>query len=543
MEDTAGFPALTRRALLAGGGAVGLGVLLSACFPASPAPTASPTPSPDGQDDAAEPLTFTDEMLTTFDTAVAEAFATFGLVGASIALFQGDQIIYNKGFGVQDLVSGKPVTDRTRFRIGSNTKSMTSLLIAKYVDDGLTTWDTKVAELWPDFAGPSPDLTQSLTLHQLLGMGSGIAEPETIEFFAGAGTVDALQMLRTIPYLEVIAKDGEQYYYNNTLVAAAPYLVMLADGTDPADLEERYATDLASLVFEPIGMADAVVAADPRPYGPDYSTGYQRDLAQEVVRVPFVSIGGYGPAGSVQASSTDMARYLITQNHRGLTPDGGTVASEENVLRTHQPGVLVPPDSQYGLPSALLADTERTNYAAGWFVEEFKNGERLLWHAGGIDGFGSLMGFMPARRVGFVALTNYEPSIGGLFNFSVQASFLDVLFGINEEIAELLATIPPTSLDQQTTALASTRPVNAATVAEYLGLYSDGFSLTLAGDELELRHDIRRFRGRASASGDYLIVNGPSAIFERTLVLATDQNGTRTMTIDGFRPVTWLSGD
>ena len=96
-------------------------------------------------------------------------------------------------------------------------------------------------------------------------MGSGIGEPETIEFFAAGGGVSAEELLQTIEHLEVVAEDGAQYFYNNTLVAAAPYLVMLKDGTDPADLEERYAIDLASLVFHPIGMADAVVAADPRP--------------------------------------------------------------------------------------------------------------------------------------------------------------------------------------------------------------------------------------------------------------------------------------
>lgn len=543
MTDVESGWTLSRRSLLAGGGAMGLGVLLAACFPSASAPTTTTSPSSTPADGAPEPIELTEDMLAAFDSAVGEAFAAFGLVGASIALFQGEEIVYNRGFGVRDVESSEPVTPNTRFRIGSNTKSMTSLLIAKYVDEGLTTWDTKILDLWPAFVGPSPELTESLTLHQLLGMGSGIAEPETIEFFAAGGGVGALQLLQTVPYLEVIAADGEQYYYNNTLVAAAPYLVMLADGTAPDALGERYAADLASLVFEPIGMDDAVVAADPRPFGPDYATGFQRDLEQNPVRVPFVSIGGYGPAGSVQASSTDMARYLITQSRSGRAPDGTTVASEENVRRTHQPGVIVPPDSQNGLPSALLGDTKQTNYDLGWFDEEFNNGQRMLWHAGGIDGFGSLMGFLPAHGIGFVALTNYEPSIGGLFNFSVQASFLDMLFGINEEVVDLLATLPPTNLEQQTAALAGTVTVDPAAVAPYLGLYSSGFSLAIAEDELELRHDIRRLRARATEPDRFLIVNGPSAVFERTMTLNTDENGTRTMTIDGFEPVTWLSGD
>jgi CubicO group peptidase (beta-lactamase class C family) len=531
-------PALTRRAVLVGGGGIALSGLLAACVPTRTSPTATPNAS----DGKVQQIMFTDSMLASFDGAVSQAFTTFGLVGASVALFQGRKIVYNKAFGVRDVDSGLAATTETKFRIGSNTKSMTSLLIAKYVDQGLTTWDTKVIDLWPKFTAPTAALTRSLTLHQLLGMGSGIAEPETIEFFAADGETDAHALLETIPSLEVIARDNEKYYYNNTLVAAAPYLVMLKDGTAPAQLAQRYADDVASLVFDPIGMEDSVVAADPRPFGPDYATGYQRDLAQNLVPVPFVSIGGYAPAGSVLSSSTDMARYLITQFQLGTSPDGKKVASAASVGRTHEPGVIVPPDSQNGLPSVLLGDTKQTNYDLGWFDEEFNDGQRMLWHAGGIDGFGSLMGFLPEHGVGFVSLTNFEPSVGGLFNFSIQSSFLNEIFGLNAKLPALLATVPATNAEKQRQALAGTKPVDAATVAPYLGLYSEGFLLALSGEDLELTHDVRTVHMRAVDAGGYLIIDGPSILFNKSVTLADDGKAGRTMTIDGFEPVEWLTG-
>ncbi|WP_322411386.1 serine hydrolase domain-containing protein [Microbacterium invictum] len=550
MNTTSDAGSLTRRTLLAGGGVIALTAVLASCFPAGPSqPSASASPSPSaspGGGGTAAPAAaeLTDELIATFDAAVIQAFEDFGLVGAAVALFQGDEIVYNKGFGRRDLSTGESVTPNTRFRIGSNTKSMTSLLIAKYVDDGLVTWDTRIVDLWPDFVAPTPELTESLTLHRLLGMGSGLAEPETIEFFASGGGVDAEQLLRTIPYLEVISTTyDDTYAYNNTLVAAAPYLIMLADGTDPSELEERYARDIADLVFTPIGMDDAVFASDPRPYGGEFATGYQRDLEQNAERSPFVSIGGYGPAGMVMASSTDMARYLITQSKSGVAPDGTVVASAENVDRTHQPGVVVPPDAQNALPSLLLADTASTNYALGWFDEIFNDGQRMLWHAGGIDGFGSLMGFLPEEGIGFVALTNYEPNIGGLFNFSVQSSFLDMLFGLNADLPATLATVPATLRESQSEVVASTTAVDEGATEPFLGLYSDGFELARGGEELELRHDIRRMRLRATGPDEFVIMNGPSAVSGRSVALSTDAGGSRQMTIDGFPAVTWLSGD
>ena len=78
----------------------------------------------------------TDDLLRAFHADVRTAFETFGMVGASVALFEGDEIVYNRGFGTRDLRSREPVTTRTRFRIASNTKSMTSFLLARYVDEG-----------------------------------------------------------------------------------------------------------------------------------------------------------------------------------------------------------------------------------------------------------------------------------------------------------------------------------------------------------------------------------------------------------------------
>ena len=166
---------------------------------------------------------------------------------------QADKIIFNRGYGVRDTATGDVVTANTRFRIGSNTKSMTSLLIAKYVDQGLCSWDSPVIDLWPGFLGPTPALTSSLTLAQMLGMGSGIAEPETIEFFAAGGGVSAEELLQTIAHLEVVADDGRSI--STTTLSWRPLRIWSCWRTEllPADLDERYANDLASLVFDPSG--------------------------------------------------------------------------------------------------------------------------------------------------------------------------------------------------------------------------------------------------------------------------------------------------
>lgn len=530
---------LDRRTVLqwlgAGIGATAAGPLLSARARQDAAtPVASPPPA----------QKLTEALVRDLEADLLEAMETFGVIGAAMALVQGDEIVAARGYGVTDLQRNLPVTERTRFRIGSNTKSMTAVLLATYVDEGLFAWDDRVVDLWPAFQAPTPELTASLRVRDLLGMGTGIAEAETIEFFLSGGADSALDLLRSIAHLPVIAPPETAYYYNNTLVCAAADVALIAAGTALDQLDPAYARLLRERLFLPLGMTDSSVASDPRPTGEDYAVGYTRDLYERISEVPFISINGAAPAGAGLISVQDMARYVIMHMQGGVTQDGERVVSAASLAETHRPGIAVPPDGLNALPAMLLPDTVSMFYALGWFEQTFKDGRQLLWHAGGIDGFASFMGYFPADRVGFVLLTNQEPSRGGgLFNISVQSSLLDRLYGLNATLPDLLASFVPI-LDQQLADLAArTRPVDPTGVTPWLGLYEQGFSLRLndAG-ALHLDHDIRSMPLVGMDDGSYLVADGPGAIFGHGVTFSTDAEGDRVMSIAGFDPVRWLTG-
>jgi beta-lactamase class C len=481
-------------------------------------------------------------VLQAFEMDVRVAMETFHVKGAAVAIFQGDRIAFNQGFGVRDLQSNAPVTTRTRFRIGSNTKSMSSLMLATRVEEGLLDWDTPVRDLWPEFRAPNPELTQQLRVRDLLGMGSGLAESPTIEFFMSGGGDSALDLLRSVSYLPVIAPPDTTYYYNNTLVAAAAYLGSLVQGQSLEGLEEDYIDLIQQRVFEPIGMADAAIAGDPRPLGNDYATGYTRDISGKPSRVPFVSIAGAAPAGEGLASTTDMARYLITQMNGGVTPEGQRIVSEVILAETHKPGILIEPGAF--IPTQFQPDTASLHYGMGWFNETFNDGQHLIWHAGGIDGFASLMGFFPENKLGFVILTNLEPSSGGsVFNLYLQASLMSRLLGLSQGVPQLLATAAGTLEEQIATLAAQSQPVNPKTVTPYLGLYSNGFHLRLGSQgSLLLDHDIRSLPLLALPDGSYIVADGPGVMMGKKVNFSKGANGVPVMTIEGFKPFKWLTG-
>lgn len=480
-----------------------------------------------------------------FAADVAAALDTFGIVGAAVAVTQGDQVVFNRGFGRRDRQGTAPVTPRTRFRIASNTKSVTATLLATFVDDRTLRWDTRVRDLWPEFRAPTQALTSELRVRDLMGMATGLAEPPTLEFFLSDGGTDARELLRSVPHLQVVARPGRAYNYINTLPIVAAYLPLIAKGAPLDQLEVAYAAEVQRRVFGPIGMADAAIAADPRPLGDDYATGHTIDLFGQVSREPFISVGGALPAAAAVASSTDLARYLLTHLRGGVAPGGTRVVSAASLAATHTPGIEVPPGDPNGLPPELLGDTRSLRYCLGWFEQVFTDGRQLQWHAGGIDGASSLIGYFPADRIGFAILANMEPSYGSLFTIAVQCNLLSRLFGLNQGIAELLATVPPAVAQGNAELAAQTRPVDQAAVAPYLGLYSQRFRLrSPAAGQLRLDHDIRSFPVLALPDGSYVLADGPGIIQGRKLTLTGDGRANpRRLTIEGFDPVTWLTGE
>lgn len=482
-----------------------------------------------------------DELVQGLIADIEAAMQTYGVFGAAAALVQGDQIVFSRGFGVGDLERNVPVTERTRFRIASNTKSMSAFLVATFVDAGVLGWDDRVVDVWPEFRAPTAELTESLRVRDLLGMGTGIAESATIEFFMSGGEDAPLDVLRSTAYLPVIGEPGSVYYYNNTLVCVAAYLGSLKQGTAPEGLGHAYANLLAERLFGPAGMADAAIIDDPRPLGEDYAVGYARDLFQRTTTVPFISIDGVAPAGSGLASANDMANYLIMQMQGGVAVDGTRLVSEANLAETHKPGILVPPDVPNALPALVLPDTTASHYCLGWFQQTFTDGRQLLWHAGGIDGFASLMCFFPVEKIGFVILTNTEGG-GALCTVSVQSSFFSRLFRYNREVPQILADLLPEGESYAADLAAQTRPVDAAAVQPYLGLYERGFRLRLdEAGTLHLDHDIRSMPLLAMVDGGYITTSGPAIILAKRVTFTGDPATQLTMTIEGFDPVRWLT--
>jgi CubicO group peptidase (beta-lactamase class C family) len=469
-----------------------------------------------------------------FDAAVRDGMQTFELVGAAIAIVTADGIDHRNTFGLRDLTSGAPVTPDTHFLVGSTTKSMSSLLVATHVDDGALAWDLPVRDVWPDFRAPSDALTRELRIRDLFGMASGIGEPaSTVLHF---GDLTAGELLRSIVNLPVDNPPNVQFFYNNTLYAAGGYLPPLRQKTAPEELETTYARLMAERVYHPVGMTDARIASDPRPFVADYATGHAPDFVHGTAAEPYAPLGSYAPAGGTMANLNGMANYVAMQLRRGVAIDGTRVVSEANLAECWKPHVDVP------IAAALDPDAVSYGYGMGWMSVMYDGGIRLVWHNGAADGFSTYLGFFPEENIGIVILTNVGPSPRGS-NFApyVLNLLLEARFGLNRGAnAAVIAQYQDTA--QQLDDLArQALPVNPTEVAPYLGHYEKGWSLAFDGDGwLRLRQSSRAIRVMAMPDGSYVMAGGFSAGLP--LRLFRDENGAPWLDIPDVERVRWMVG-
>jgi hypothetical protein len=118
--------------------------------------------------------------------------------------------------------------------------------------------------------------------------------------------------------------------------------------------------------------------------------------------MPFYTNQVMGPAGSIHSCVADLANWLRVHLNEGRFEDQSFV-SPGNLAQMHQPQMVMPVD---GFMASLL-NTTISNYGLGWFVVPYR-GYTLIHHGGNIDGFSTMVAFVPQEKIGIAVLTNID---------------------------------------------------------------------------------------------------------------------------------------
>jgi len=105
----------------------------------------------------------------------------------------------------------------------SNTKGMTTLLLAMLADEKKLQWDQPVTQLYPSFKLGDADTTRQVLVHHLVCACTGLPRQdlEWLFEFKDATPASSLASLGT---MQPTSRFGELFQYSNLMAAAAGYV-------------------------------------------------------------------------------------------------------------------------------------------------------------------------------------------------------------------------------------------------------------------------------------------------------------------------------
>src|SRR5205823_5611412 len=146
-----------------------------------------------------------------------------GIPGVGLSLIDGGKIVFEGGLGVKELGKPSSIDENTLFIAASNTKGLTTLLLAKLADAGKLDWNQPVTQIYPQFKLGDAETTRQVLVKHLICACTGLPRQdlEWIFEFAQATPESCLKLLGT---MQPTSKFGEVFQYSNLMAAAAGFI-------------------------------------------------------------------------------------------------------------------------------------------------------------------------------------------------------------------------------------------------------------------------------------------------------------------------------
>ncbi|QEL14342.1 serine hydrolase [Limnoglobus roseus] len=333
------------------------------------------------------------DPLDGFDDAVRKAMKLHAVPGLGVAIIKDGKVVLAKGYGVREVGKPEAVTENSLFAIGSVSKSFTAALAAMLVDEGKLKWDDRIKEHVSDFQMKDNYLTEEIRLRDTLSHRTGLDRHDMVWY---GGRFTTPQLVTKLRDMKPAHQFRTNFVYNNLMYMVAGQTVAKVVGKSWDDV-------VAERLFKPLGMATANTSTAKLPKDGDVAMPHERRKKGLAMAVPWLNIDCIGPAGSINASAADMAKYVQFQLTRGKVGDKRLVKAAV-FDEMHKAQMLVPK----GI-SLFNGDAKSSAYGFGWFLSDY-HGRTLIEHGGNIDGMTAQVGFLPDEKLGVVFLANLGTS-------------------------------------------------------------------------------------------------------------------------------------
>ncbi len=397
--------------------------------------------------------------------------------GLSIGVVFRDEAIYLKGFGVREVGRPELVDADTVFQLASCSKPIASTVVAALVGERKLSWDSRIADLDPEFQLHDPYVTAELTVADLFAHRSGLpgdAGNELQEI--GYSRAEILHRLRLVPPSSSFRAG---YSYSNSGLTEGAVAAARAAGTDWENAAEEK-------LFRPLGMVSTSARYRDFVARPNRVALHIRHDGQWAATQPH-DADVESPAGGISSSARDLTLWMRLQLAGGMLRDKSIVDAAA-LARTHEPIMFRGTNPDTGLPNF---------YGLGWGVQYGLRG--AVWsHSGAFSqGVRTAVTLASSDQLGIVILTGAFPS--GVPEALAEV-FMDLVDGKQPDAGERIAVWndrlaslfgPAAKLSQATYGKTPSSLTAALPAAAYVRTYSNAYlgaaRITEADGGLRLR--------------------------------------------------------
>ena len=322
------------------------------------------------------------EVASKVSDAIHYEMVDKALNAVSIVLVKDMEILWARGFGVEDLNKSTKADANTVYRVGSVSKLFTDIGIMQLVEKGEVDLDAPITDYLPEFR-PRSRFKREITLRQLMSHRSGLLrEPLVGNYFDDdEPTLEAT--VKSIIDSDVIYAPESKIKYSNGAIATVGYVLEKLKG-------EPFASYLRKNVLLPMGLTHS--AFEPLPD----ITNRLADATMwsydgRVFDAPTFELG-MSPAGSMYAPVVDLGQFMKVLFNDGKGPNGPVIKKETLQLML---------TSQF---NDGKDQRHNVGFGIGFSLSE-QGGYKRVGHGGAVYGFSTQLYALPEVKLG-VAVTS-----------------------------------------------------------------------------------------------------------------------------------------
>lgn len=282
----------------------------------------------------------------------------------TVAVAENGKTVYSNAFGYADVENKVKNTPETKFRIGSISKTFTSALVMKAVEENKLKLDDKLSKYYPQIKN-----ADKITLEHLLNHRSGIhnvtALPDYLTWNSKA--ITPKDMVAKISAAGSDFEPGKTMSYSNSNYVLLSYILESTYG-------KSYAKLLEEKITKPLGLSNTYFG---KTINPSVKEAFSYVFAENFVKDAETDMSVPTGAGAVVSTTGDLLTFATALFN-------GKVVSATSLEK-------------------MMKMTD--GYGYGLFSVPF-NGLTGYGHTGGIDGFTSALYHFPQNKTTYVMLSN-----------------------------------------------------------------------------------------------------------------------------------------